>query len=1002
MNTLKKQQNRLALALALTLGACSSSNNSNAPEPIAAAPTPKSTALFVDRIAGLGIVSDSMVSFTDANGKFEYAVGKAITFFLGSTDRRLALGEATLPANFAADALVTPRNFQGAQENATYNILSLLQSLDKDSNFRNGIELDAATRTAFVGAFASGATLNVNLPRAEFAAQLQVGLTAVNRTLIAQELAQANFSLNFAQARSSSVALSSDDRKLVVVNRQKGTASVIEVRNASGADTQILLGEVAVGREPRFVTIAKDNSRAYVTSAIDGTLAAIDLRPAVPVLLGTPIDVGLEPRGIAISPTGRYAVIANSTLGAVTLVDLATFTVARRIDTGGNPHAVSISNDGDSEDTDETVYVSRLYSEVIDPARPDGFDDAKQGVIDAFNLGQAASGNVTMRSLILKPMASGFAADRRNFCLLTRQALAAAGTVKYFNSGADGLGAGASALAKTTFCPDNNSADISATGPIAVVPQKVYPNMLNALLVRGALLYVPNVGASPEPPVRFNVNVHGLVGVLDRLVGNEVFSLNLNAQIKDEVQPAEGSESLARVFMNDLVAADADQRGENFLFVSRGANYIVRAKRDDAGRLSIGAPNTVRLQTGNLPSGVVMSSDGKRAYSNNELSTSVSALDLSANSTLTLDINASTPPAAGTLEHQRLLGKLTFFTALGLPDAGLNSTAIRDIVPLRHKGKASDNGWSSCASCHEDGHSDNVTWIFPTGPRSTIALEGSFARGNLADQRVFNWSGVQGSFTDFNNNARGIQGGKGFATNVNGADNTSKAFNHGFVTGVSESLDAMNVWATTIRAPIMPDPSNTAGREVFQANCASCHGGPKWTKSRITPIYRNNATFNADPIGAQFFTAASTNPPLDSNLIVAGPQIRQVNGPAGVAPLLFLDNVGTFNAADALQIRGAGTVGGQLAQGFAPFGALGFNSPSLLGFAFSGPWLHDGSAETVEEVFAKHKLPDGRTIEAAIVDPFNRASLKQFVLSIDDQTPIMESDSDRFLRQTGR
>jgi hypothetical protein len=56
----------------------------------------------------------------------------------------------------------------------------------------------------------------------------------------------------------------------------------------------------------------------------------------------------------------------------------------------------------------------------------------------------------------------------------------------------------------------------------------------------------------------------------------------------------------------------------------------------------------------------------------------------------------------------------------------------------------------------------------------------------------------------------------------------------------------------------------------------------------------------------------------------------------------------------------------------------------------------------VEEVFAKHKLPDGRTIEAAIVDPFNRASLKQFVLSIDDQTPMMESDSDRFLRQTGR
>jgi DNA-binding beta-propeller fold protein YncE len=985
-------------ALALILTGCSSSTDTAAVTP-PPPPTPKAFASFVDRTAGLGILSDGAMSFTDATGKFEFAIGRATTFFIGTTDKRIELGNAVLAADATADTIITPRNFQGAQEDATYNVLRLIQTLDRDQNLRNGIELDASTRAAFAGAFPATTVLNVALSGLEFQNQaaLKAALLAVNRTLISQEQAQANFSLNFVQSRSASLALTSDDRKLLVVNRQKGTASVIEVRNAAGADTQTLLGEVSVGREPRFVAVAPDNSRAYVSSSINGTLTAIDLRPAVPVVLGTPIDVGLEPRGIAISPTGRYAVIANSTLGSVALVDLATFTVVQRIITGGNPHAVSITNDGDSDDSDETVYVSRLYSEVIDVARPDGFDDAKQGVVDVFGLGAAVSGNWRVRQLILKPMASGFAADRRNFCLLTRQALAAAGTVKYFNSGADGLGAGANALAKTTFCPDNNSNDISATGPIGTVPQKVYPNMLNALLVRGPLLYVPNVGASPEPPVRFNVNVHGLVGVLDRLSGSETGSLNLNNQIKNDVQPADGVESLARVFMNDLVAADADARGENFLFVSRGANYVLRAKRDDAGLLSIGAPNTVRLQTGNLPTGVVMTKDSKRAYTNNELSTSVSAFDLTTNATLALDINSSTPPAPGTPEHFNLMGKLTFFTALGLPDSGLRSTALRDVVPVRNKGKASDNGWSSCSSCHEDGHSDNVTWIFPTGPRSTIALEGSFARGNPNNQRVFNWSGVQGSFTDFNNNARGIQGGKGFATNVGGVDNSAKAFNHGFVTGVSDSLDAMQTWASTIRAPQMPDPTNTAGREVFQASCAGCHGGVKWTKSQI--LYRNNASFAADPIGTQFFTAATTNPPLDSNLIVAGPQMKQLNAQAGVAPLLYLDNVGTFNAADALQIRGAGAVGGQVAQGFAPFGAAGFNTPSLLGFAFSGPWLHDGSAETVEEVFAKHKLADGRTIEATVLDPANRESLKQFVLSIDDQTPIMESDADRFVRQ---
>ena len=982
------------LLVTLILSACSNSSYNEPP-----APPQKAFGKFIDRTAGLGINSDGITSFTDTEGKFEFSVGRESRFFIGTTDKRVELGHAVLTSTNTADSLITPRDFQGAQENATYNILRLLQTLDKDQNIRNGIELDAATSAAFVGAFPTSTVLNVGLKPDEFENQatLKAALAAVNRTLISQEVAQANLSLNFTQPRSTSVALTSDDRKLVVVNRQKASVSVIEVRNAAGIDTQNKLAEVAVGREPRFVAIAPDNSRAYVTSSIDGTLTVIDLRPAVPVQLGTPIDVGLEPRGIAISPSGRYAVIANNTLGSVAIVDLTSSTVIKRVATGGNPHSVSISNDGDADDSDETVYVSRLYSEVIDPARPDGFNDSKQGIVDKFNLGAALAGNAQVSQLFLKPINSGFGADRRNFCLLTRQALAAAGTVKYFNSGADGLGAGANALAKPTFCPDNNSTDISLTGPIGNVAQKVYPNMLNALLVRGSLLYVPNVGASPEPPVKFNSNVHGLVGVLDRLSGIEKFSLNLNNQIKAEVQPADGVESLSRVFMNDLVATDADQRGENFLFVSRGANYVLRAKRDDAGNLSIGAPNTIRLQTGNLPTGVVMTKDGKRAYTNNELSTSVSALDLTTNTTLALDINSSTPPEPGTPEHFKLMGKLTFFTALGLPDIGLRTTALRDVVPLRHKGKASDNGWSSCASCHEDGHSDNVTWIFPTGPRSTIALEGSFARNNPNDQRVFNWSGVQGSFTDFNNNAKAIQGGKGFATNVNGVDNSAKSFNHGFVTGVSDSLDAMQLWASTIRSPKMPIPIDTIGRDLFQESCASCHGGPKWTKSRI--LYTNNATFAADPTGTQFFTAATTNRPLDIKLIVAGPQIKQLNGPTGILPLLFLDNVGTFNATDALEIRGAGTVGGQVAQGFAPFGLAGYNTPSLLGFAFSGPWLHDGSAETVEKVFAKHKLADGKTIEATVPDSLKRASLKRFILSIDDQTPIMESDADRFIRQ---
>src|SRR6185295_11917735 len=441
----------------------------------------------------------------------------------------------------------------------------------------------------------------------------------------------------------------------------------------------------------------------------------------------------------------------------------------------------------------------------------------------------AANTNVTR--LLLKPMASGFSADRRNFCPLTRDALQTAGTVKYFNSNADGLGNGAAALKNRTFCPDENSADISDTGPIGKVAQKVYPNMLFGALLRGPFLSVPNVGAQPEPPVIFNNNVQALVGVLSSVTNAEApFSVNLNTFVGPEVASAPAT-PLDKLFLNDIVAIDADKRGRNFLVVSRGGNYVIRATIGTDGKLTTldADKHARRFQTGNLPSGVVMSRNAQRAYVNNELNTSMSVINLADNTVIARDIESSTPPLPGTQQHRNLVGKLAFFTALGIPDVidtngdGQFDIALRDIDPVANKGKASRGAWSSCASCHDDGHADNVTWIFETGPRQTIPLEGTFARNDLNDQRILNWSAVRGSNTDFNNNARGIQGGIGFATNVDGVDKTPQVFNHGPTKGISDSLDAMSEWVATVRAPIMPAApaaAETHGRELFGTFCA--------------------------------------------------------------------------------------------------------------------------------------------------------------------------------------
>ena len=149
------------------------------------------------------------------------------------------------------------------------------------------------------------------------------------------------------------------------------------------------------------------------------------------------------------------------------------------------------------------------------------------------------------------------------------------------------------------------------------------------------------------------------------------------------------------------------------LFAARGASAAPAEHRASFGLakacilffLDGGAPpKAKRLQTGNMPTGVVMSSDGTRAYANNEINTSVTALDLTNNAVLKRDIDSSTPPAPGTQEHRNLVGKLVFFTALGVPDVlDTNNDhqfdiALRDIEPLKNRNKASDNGWSSSQS----------------------------------------------------------------------------------------------------------------------------------------------------------------------------------------------------------------------------------------------------------------------------------------------------------------
>jgi cytochrome c peroxidase len=110
--------------------------------------------------------------------------------------------------------------------------------------------------------------------------------------------------------------------------------------------------------------------------------------------------------------------------------------------------------------------------------------------------------------------------------------------------------------------------------------------------------------------------------------------------------------------------------------------------------------------------------------------------------------------------------------------------------------------------------------------------------------------------------------------------------------------------------------------------------------------------------------------------------------------LKFLEDVETFNANDNIEIRGQAPTLGQPS-----LGVLGFNVPSLLGIAYTAPYLHNGKARSLQAVFSRHALGNG-TIDSELsgqqVD-----NLIELLNSIDGSTAPFDSETDTFLDSIG-
>lgn len=707
------------------------------------------------------------------------------------------------------------------------------------------------------------------------------------------------------------LALTADDAFLASVNPDNNSVSFFDLR----LDRNRLLAQVPVQTEPNGVAMLPDGSKAYVANTVSGTVSVIPLRMQNGIISrpSKHIAVGVEPYGLALTPNGKKLYVTNARSNSVSVIDTATDSVSKTISgVGIEPRGLAITNDGDTDDNDETVYVTQFLSLPIS-GKVDGQDDAKAGKVTVLSTAtDAVTGVVT-----INPIAN------------------------------TGFNATGDALARIAPGDPTNPANFT-------FPTGAYPNQLHNIAIKGNFAFIPNVGASPNGPVRFDVNTHSLLSVINRITNTDAGqTINMHLAVKNQSNPVKLFNTLpwAMAFKNSASEA---------YVVIAASNVVIKLAVDPATGLATvqsdpaDSTRVLQVPTGKNPRGIVVNSTDSRAYVMNYVSRNVTVLNLAGAEQPLATMLSAALPAPGSQADKIHAGKELYNTSVGVFDpATPGGPAIT--------GRMSNNGWGACATCHPFGLTDNVVWIFPSGPKRTIPQHTDFDLTDpvRAAMRPLNWSAERDEQEDFELNIRGVSGGLGMIVQGDG-ETPELAANVPNLLAVANAnrpqlklrgfggWDAIKAYVQFgIRPPISPvsktDPDVISGRALFiSANCQSCHGGPLWTSAKIR--------FTPPPPGAQ------------------------VNG--GGELFGELRNAGTFNSAAFNEVRQNGAL---------PLGANGFVPPSLLSiFAFPQTFFRNGAALSLGEVMnnVTHRSAGTGGVDT-LSNAADRGKIVAFLQSID-------------------
>jgi len=411
---------------------------------------------------------------------------------------------------------------------------------------------------------------------------------------------------------SSAIALTVDGQLLLAVNPDSNSLSLVDVISKT------LLAEIQVGADPRIVAVDDLALRAYVSNRGSDSISVVDLveRKAI-----AEVVVGYRPYGILVKPDGSKLYIAEQGLDRLSILNTSTLAIEKVIHLADRPSGLALSHDG------QLLYATHLLT----------------GQVSIIALNQQA---------VYLPFSLSNLDFSQSFtysCCTYYSKLEPSG----FND-----------QPIINLWPDSNLAQSIVLSP------------------DGHYAYVPHTRSNTtNRALTFDTTVFPLISIIDLTTSQHLVGQQLDLGTLDT--PGVGLPFDAAVTPDSVEL------------------WVLNAASNDISVVNLTTRQLVKhIEVGDNPRGIVIAPDGSTVYVNNTLAGTISVLDTSTYA-VTEVITVTTIP----LPPVMLNGKRLFFSS--------------------DDPRISLNQWISCNTCHFEGEQDGRTWFFGfAGPRNTTSLFG--------------------------------------------------------------------------------------------------------------------------------------------------------------------------------------------------------------------------------------------------------------------------------------